>query len=596
MSTHRAHRRFRRVVAQLGSAGLLLAGIAAVATTASAPVANAAGQSVSTTTNVTASTGNGQCLNPNTPTDPINCNTYADREDVWLSNLPQGLPDGLYFFAVSVPGDQSDPNDGSPGLLSSDLHTARTFEISNGVVLAAGLDPARIENQRVQLYPYAETTNGGGVYNISICSLADGYPVEGSDCTHDSFKVGPAEPDIANPPTIVKDAAGDYDRTWAWTIDKAVDDDALSGTSGSVTANYTVTVGHDDGVVSGVTVSGTITVFNPNADPLTADVTDVLSDGTVCPVTGGAGAVLQPGVNDFAYSCELASVPQAQLDNTATVAWLDQVLAGGAQLTGGTADFTFSAVSFAAADIDECVDVSDTYAGPLGTVCVGDADPTLFDYSRTWDLVDPGCVTYPNTAAFETNDTGAIGSDSQDVEVCKTPPATGARTIGFWQNKNGIAVIGTSCAGVGTYLLTLNPYKTLPGTSCTEVQAYVKKVLAAASAAGASMNAMLKAQMLATALDVYFTKPSITNSTVRKYLPASNLGAFTVDLTNVGASLQDVSAAFGGASQMTVNQAIAHASGQSNVGGSSWYGQVKATQGLAKNLFDAINNQQVWAP
>lgn len=83
---------------------------------------------------------------------------------------------------------------------------------------------------------------------------------------------------------------------------------------------------------------------------------------------------------------------------------------------------------------------------------------------------------------------------------------------------------------------------------------------------------------------------------MRKFLPASNLGAFTVDLTDVGASLQDVSAAFGGASQMTVNQAIAYAAGQSNVGGSSWYGQVKATQELAKNLFDAINNEMVWAP
>jgi hypothetical protein len=28
----------------------------------------------------------------------------------------------------------------------------------------------------------------------------------------------------------------------------------------------------------------------------------------------------------------------------------------------------------------------------------------------------------------------------------------------------------------------------------------------------------------------------------------------------------------------------------SNVGGSSWYAQNKATQGLAKDAFDAINN------
>ena len=36
---------------------------------------------------------------------------------------------------------------------------------------------------------------------------------------------------------------------------------------------------------------------------------------------------------------------------------------------------------------------------------------------------------------------------------------------------------------------------------------------------------------------------------------------------------------------------LAYATSQSNAGGSIWYGQVKATQELAKNAFDAINNQ-----
>jgi hypothetical protein len=42
---------------------------------------------------------------------------------------------------------------------------------------------------------------------------------------------------------------------------------------------------------------------------------------------------------------------------------------------------------------------------------------------------------------------------------------------------------------------------------------------------------------------------------------------------------------------MTVLQLLAYASSQSNVGGSNWYGQVKATQVLAKDVFDAINNE-----
>ena len=102
------------------------------------------------------------------------------------------------------------------------------------------------------------------------------------------------------------------------------------------------------------------------------------------------------------------------------------------------------------------------------------------------------------------------------------------------------------------------------------------------------MNPMLKAQMLATALNVYF---GVTN------------GNDVIDLTKIckmidgsggtatcAGTYQNVSAAFGGATQLTVLQILAYAANQSNVGGSVWYGQVKATQELAKNTFDAINN------
>ena len=37
-------------------------------------------------------------------------------------------------------------------------------------------------------------------------------------------------------------------------------------------------------------------------------------------------------------------------------------------------------------------------------------------------------------------------------------------------------------------------------------------------------------------------------------------------------------------------------SASANAGGSTWYGNVKATQVLAKDAFDAINNQVAFAP
>jgi hypothetical protein len=74
-----------------------------------------------------------------------------------------------------------------------------------------------------------------------------------------------------------------------------------------------------------------------------------------------------------------------------------------------------------------------------------------------------------------------------------------------------------------------------------------------------------------------------------------------IDLTKVGkmtdsssgSSLggsENSSSAFGGATCMSVSSMLTYAASQSNSGGSTWYGNVKATQGLAKDAFDAFNN------
>ncbi len=61
-------------------------------------------------------------------------------------------------------------------------------------------------------------------------------------------------------------------------------------------------------------------------------------------------------------------------------------------------------------------------------------------------------------------------------------------------------------------------------------------------------------------------------------------------------SYADVSAAFGGATSLTVSQMLSYAAGQSNAGGSLWFGNVKSMQELAKDAFEAINNKTAFAP
>lgn len=150
----------------------------------------------------------------------INCNIYGAKEYVWLNGGPtaNGLgPDGEYFFAVLVPGGQPNPNDGGEKNLSDnyDCYLNRQFTVTDGEVsfydgFACGgsypfQTPHWLDNGRngpkpndttplreppyIRLYPYADTTNPGGVYIMAICSLEDGYPVDPRDCKYDAFKV-----------------------------------------------------------------------------------------------------------------------------------------------------------------------------------------------------------------------------------------------------------------------------------------------------------------------------------------------------------------------------------------------------------------------
>ena len=80
-----------------------------------------------------------------------------------------------------------------------------------------------------------------------------------------------------------------------------------------------------------------------------------------------------------------------------------------------------------------------------------------------------------------------------------------------------------------------------------------------------------QAQMLAAALNYYFTEVD-----PRRSAPSGSLGDMVFDI-------RPWSGAFGGATSMTLLQMLQYASGQSNAGGSVWYGQVKATQTLAKD-------------
>ncbi len=268
----------------------------------------------------------------------------------------------------------------------------------------------------------------------------------------------------------------------------------------------------------------------------------------------------------------------------------------------GTKAITFTAPTTLT---DESITVTDTFntvTTTLGILTATDGQPFAtgtYPYSHTVPIPAHDCVSYKNTAVFTTNDTHTTGSASQTVTVCRIPQ-TGALTMGFWQNKNGQGIIGggSSTAGVCnsvTWLRQYAPYQDMSATAtCAQVGTYVANIIKAAYSSGDSMNPMLKAQMLATALDVYFSDPALGTNKINASSP---IGARNIDLTSVCAdtsgctSYENASSSFGGASSMTVSAMLTYASTQSNVGGSMWYSNNKAVQELAKDAFDAINNQ-----
>lgn len=393
--------------------------------------------------------------------------------------------------------------------------------------------------------------------------------------------------------TAAPTSSAGFTRTFSWAIDKTSDKALVKQVGGSATFAYTVSVtqsGYSDGEWA---ASGEVTLANPNTIEISGVVATVAVDnGGDCTVTDGTGLTLAGGQQTvLEFDCTWASAPtSASGTATSSVTW-QSPLAGSAS---ATSEFAFGEPT---AEVDRTVAVTDTYAGDLGTVTGTTTKPFAaesFTYDRTIGVPADGCRTYGNTATI--TDTGQ--SASRDVTVCG-PARTGALTMGFWQNKNGQSVIksGSTLSGVstaGTWLRQYAPFQDLPEkASASDVAEYATKVIKSANARGASMNAMLKAQMLATSLDVYFSDPALGGNQIGAPGP---VGAVLIDVTQVCTDLrcvayEDSSSVFGGSPTATVQQMLTLAAAQSNPGGSSWYGNVKATQELAKDAFDAINNQ-----
>jgi hypothetical protein len=594
-----------------------------------------------------------------------NCNIYESKSDVYINGGPSGgngLANGEYFFAVLAPGCQNGGFlDGANGNLSDktvgtkesgcsdtgkgegDPVTNRTFTVANGVISSYSgtheKGTATNGDMIISLAPYDDTPNPGGVYILAICPVG---AKTAAPCKFDAFKVKASETictencrEVAEGPTVTKTANAGFERTYEWTISKNADKTLVEQIGGTATFKYTVEAGETGFKDGKWQASGTIKVSNfNNASVILSGITDVISSGGVndpsasCEVETGTdegnliatnGAVSAESVAKFPYKCVYSAAPASKEEtNTVTTSWSEQTLSNGALLEGGSKSFEIS-FAFDNGDegnpttVDKEVTITDSFAGELGKLVATDEEPFasgIYHYERTVTVPSFNCVEYTNTATIEP--TGQTAEKT--VKVCG-PAKTGALTMGFWQNKNGQGIISgqakTGTCPSATWLRKFNPFSDLGATStCAQVATYVYNVIKAASCTSTTKtcNSMLKAQMLATALDVYFSDPALGGNKIGAPAP---VGGVNIDLTKIckmidgsggtatcSGSFENVSSAFGGVTSMTVLNMLLYqnTSDPAADAGAVWYGQVKATQVLAKDAFDAINNQLAFAP
>jgi hypothetical protein len=598
----------------------------------------------------------------------INCNTYVSKPDVYVNGGPSGgngLGDGEYFFAVLAPGCQNggflDGADGNlsdttggtatagcsdEGLGEGDSVGERTFSVKGGVIssYSGGHTTGTDANGHtiISLAPYDDTPNPGGVYILAICPKGATSP---APCKFDAFKVKESVTTCTEnchgaPLSVVKDANPAFTREFNWSILKSVDvcqvtlltPNGCQTTHSETTLNYKVKVTKDGGTDSGWEVAGTITIFNPNESEATGvSVSDVVTDPASKPAgscdinkSGGSpysvGAVAAETEVELAYACTFATKPTYNADytNTATVEWAAESVNTEASKESFDVPFQFTTPTKV---VHNSVSLSDLYTAtqlPTGSATLEGTLPSG-EVSASSELeyayrvkVPYGCLKLDNTASFTVTDKDAdtddTGSSSVTAKVCRVPASTGALTMGFWQNKNGQGIISAANQGnLGTWLRAFHPFSDAPSTG---LGAYVTGIIKAATCSSTTKtcNTMLRAQMLATALDVYFSDAGLGGNKIGAFNGLGSnqkpIGGVAIDLTQIcqmidgsgssscSGAYENVSAAFGGATSLTVLQMLSYQNTSDPLAdmGAKWYEQCKAKQVLAKDAFDAINN------
>jgi hypothetical protein len=212
---------------------------------------------------------------------------------------------------------------------------------------------------------------------------------------------------------VDKDAAGSFDRTITWELEKSVTPEEHSGFIGdSFNSTWTV-VATKSVVEDNYSISGSIYIGNPAPIPVDFSVEDLIDDSIIATVTCPADQVPANGSIECTYLAdETDGIDGTQTSNEAFVTSLTEGVVGG----DATAAIAFTANVTG----DESVTVDDD-RDTEGQFPATASDTTTYDYTETFTCsTNQGDYTsgvdsdnYPNTATA----TGGSTDLSADADV-----------------------------------------------------------------------------------------------------------------------------------------------------------------------------------
>jgi len=228
--------------------------------------------------------------------------------------------------------------------------------------------------------------------------------------------------------TFTVSAHTTFDRSYTWAIDKTAHNPALVlAKEESFDEVYDVKVTNTGFVDSNWTVQDGI-LYQGDGPFTPTSVTAVIQPGNIPATVDCPAGLFGSTVTELYCSYGPTNLPTGTPGTvTVTVNYL-----GGSASTTRNYNFTTDLLANEPTESQKCVNATDSFFGPLGTVCVADS-PKTFTYTRTiGPYHDCGEFTVENTASLD-DDLLHPSTDSATVHV--SVPCAGGCTLtqGYWK-------------------------------------------------------------------------------------------------------------------------------------------------------------------